>query len=162
MIKFHQKGVSRVQIRSENHKFRNIHDKENKLTRSKIHPETELACKYNKPIYKTQYSENLFEYENSFDMNTVNFIVHPMVTSHSFTDENSYVSVKLEKSTGQIGGKLKPQDNESTRLKELSLNNSTHFGATYCEIQLDMKLDYTISRIFREMSLSELETLHQL
>ena len=29
-------------------------------------------------------------------------------------------------------------------------------------IHLDMKLDYTISRIFQEMSLSELETLHQL
>ena len=29
-------------------------------------------------------------------------------------------------------------------------------------MKLDMKLDYTISRIFQEMSLSELETLHQL
>ena len=36
--------------------------------------------------------------------------------------------------------------------------NNTYFGA----IHLDMKLDYTISRIFQEKSLSELETLHQL
>ena len=40
--------------------------------------------------------------------------------------------------------------------------NSTHFGAIHSDIHLDMKLDYTISRIFQEMSLSELETLHQL
>ena len=40
--------------------------------------------------------------------------------------------------------------------------NSTYFGNIHCDIHLDMKLDYTISRIFQEMSLSELETLHQL
>ena len=40
--------------------------------------------------------------------------------------------------------------------------NSTYFGNIYYDIHLDMKLNYTISRIFQEMSLSELETLHQL
>ena len=40
--------------------------------------------------------------------------------------------------------------------------NSTYFGNIHFDIHLDMKLDYTISRIFQEMSLSELETLHQL
>ena len=40
--------------------------------------------------------------------------------------------------------------------------NNTHFGAIHPEIHLDMKLDYTISRIFQEMSLTELETLHQI
>ena len=39
--------------------------------------------------------------------------------------------------------------------------NSNHFGAIHYSKQLDMKLDYTISRIFQEMSLTELETLHQ-
>ena len=85
-----------------------------------------------------------------------------MATSRSLTDENSYVSVKFQKSTGQIGGKLKPQDTVSTRLQELSHMSSTHFGAIHYDIHLDMKLDYTISKIFPEMSLSELETLHQL
>ena len=33
-----------------------------------------------------------------------------MATSHSYTDENSYVSVKLQKNAGRTGGKLKPQD----------------------------------------------------
>ena len=37
--------------------------------------------------------------------------------------------------------------------------NRTCFGAIHCDIQLDMKLDYTISRIFQEMSLSDLQTL---
>ena len=68
-----------------------------------------------------------------------------MATTCSFTDENSYVSVKFQKNTGQIGGKIKPQDTESTRLQELSFMNSTHFGAIRDDIHLDMKLDYTIS-----------------
>ena len=40
--------------------------------------------------------------------------------------------------------------------------NNTYFGAKHYDIHLDMKLDYTISRVFQEMSLSELETLYQL
>ena len=40
--------------------------------------------------------------------------------------------------------------------------NNTHFGAIHYDIHLDLKLDYTISRIFQEISLTELETLHQL
>ena len=89
------------QIRCMNHKFRNIHNFENKLTRFQIYPETELACKYNKPIYKTQYSEIHVEYENGFDMNTGHLIVNTMATSHSITDENPYVSVNFQKNTGE-------------------------------------------------------------
>ena len=85
-----------------------------------------------------------------------------MATSHSLTDGNTYVSVKFQKNIGRIGGKLKPQDADSTRLQELSLMNRTYFGAIHYDIHLDIKLDYTISRIFQDMSLSELETLHQL
>ena len=170
MIKFHHKyfiesipfeDVNPDQIRSNNAKFRNLHNIENKLTRFQIYPETELACKYKKPIYKTQYSEILVEYEHGFDMNTVHLIVDPMITSHSPTDGNPYVLVKFQKKIG-VGGKLKPQDADSTRLQELSLMNRTYFGAIHYDIQLNMKLDYKKSRIFQEMSLPELETLHQL
>ena len=62
-----------------------------------------------------------------------------MATSHSYTDENSYFSVKFQKKTGRIGGKLKPQDTESTRLQELSLMNSTYCGKILYDIHLDMK-----------------------
>ena len=51
-----------------------------------------------------------------------------MATSRSYTDENSYLLVKFQKNTGRTGGKLKPQDTESTRLQELSLMNNTYFG----------------------------------
>ena len=95
-------------------------------------------------------------------MNTRKLIIHPMALSHSTTDENSYVPVKFLKNTGKIGGKLKPQDEDSTRLQELSLMNNTHFGAIHYDLHLDMKLDYTINRIFQEMPLTEFETLHQL
>ena len=97
MIKFHQKyfiesipfgEVNPDQSRKNNNKFRNFHNIENKLTRFQKYPETELACKYKKPIYKTQYSEILVEYEHSFDMNTGHLIVDPMATSLSFTDGN--------------------------------------------------------------------------
>ena len=171
MIKFHQKHfiesnpfeeVNLEQIRSDNAKFRNLHNIENKLTQFQIYPETELACKYKKPNYKTQYSEVLVEYEHSFDMNTGNLIVDPMATFHSPTDGNPYVSVKFQKNIGRIGEKLKPQDADSTRLQELSLMNRTYFGAIHCDVHLDMKLDYTKGRISQEMSRSELETLHQL
>ena len=134
MIKFHQKHfiesipfeeVNPDQIRNNKNKFRNLHNIENKLTRFQIYPETELACKYRKPIHKTQYSEILVEYENGFDMKTGHVIVNPMATSHSLTDRNPYVSVKFQKNIGQIGGKLKPQDTDSTRLQELSLMKRT-------------------------------------
>ena len=86
MIKFHQKyfiesipyeKVSPEKIRQNNYKFTNIHNIENKLTRSQTYPETELACKYNKLLYKTQYSEILVEYEQNFLMNTGKLIIHP-------------------------------------------------------------------------------------
>ena len=66
------------------------------------------------------------------------------------------------KNTRNTDGKIKPQDEDSTRLQEISLMNKTLFGAIHCDIHLDLKLDCTISRIFQEMSLTELETLHQL
>ena len=47
-----------------------IHDIENKLTRFQVYQETEFACKYSNPLYKTQYSEILVEYEKGFDMTT--------------------------------------------------------------------------------------------
>ena len=59
-------NVNPDQTSRSNEKFKIIHNKENKLTRFQLYPETEIACNYNKP----QYSEILFEYENSFDMNT--------------------------------------------------------------------------------------------
>ena len=40
--------------------------------------------------------------------------------------------------------------------------NNNYFGAIHYDIHLDMKLDYTIFRVFQELSLSELETLHYL
>ena len=89
--------VNPDQIRQSNFKLRNIHNTEKKLTRFQIYPETELACKYNKPLYKTQYSEILVVYEQGFDMNTGKFIINPMATHYSTTDENSYIPVNLLK-----------------------------------------------------------------
>ena len=169
MIKFHEKyfiqSIPYEQVnplRKISSDFRNIQNIENKLTRFQVYQETELACKYKNPLHKTQYSEILVEYENGFDMTTGKIKVDPYATSHPLNEGTSYIPVNFQKNTGQPGGHLKPQDAQSTRLQELSLMNSTYFGNIHYDIHLDMKLDYTISRIFQEMSLSELETLHQL
>ena len=130
------------------------------MTRFQIYPETEKGCKYNKPLYKTQYSEILVEYEQGFDINTGKLITIQHATHHSTNDEILYIPVHLLKTTGQTGGKIKPQDKDSTRLQELSLMNNTYCGAICYDIHLEMKLDYTMSRIFQEISLSEHETLH--
>ena len=67
--------VNPSQKRSNN--FKDPHDNphENKLTRFQIYQETEFACKYTNPLYKTQYSEILVECDKGFDMTTgkVNF-----------------------------------------------------------------------------------------
>ena len=92
-------------------------------------------------------------------MTTGKIKFNPYATSHPLNEGTSYITVNFQKSTGQSGGKLKPHDSRSTRLQELSLMNNTYFGNIHYDIYLEMKLDYTISRIFQEMSLHELETL---
>ena len=157
MIKFHEKyfieSIPYDQV-NPSHKrsndFKNLHNIENKF-----------ACKYKNPLYKTQYSEILVEYEKGFDMTTRIIKLDPYATSHPINKGTSYIPVNFYKSNGQPGGKITPSDSKSTRLQELSLMNNTYVGNIHYDIDLDMKLDYTISRIFQEMSLSELETLHQ-
>ena len=79
MTKFHEKcfietipfeKFNPCQKRQHNTKFRNIHNIENKLTHFQIYHETEFACKYKNPLYKTQYSEIHVEYDEDFDMTT--------------------------------------------------------------------------------------------
>ena len=161
MIKFHEKyfieSIWYEQVnpsRRQSTDFRNIHNIENKLTRFQIYQETEIACKYRNPLYKTHYSEILFEYEKGFDMNTGKIKFDPYATDHSLNEGTSYIPVNFQKRTGQPGGKLKPHDSRSTRLQEISLMNNTYFGNIHYDIHLDIKLDDTISQIFQEMSLS--------
>ena len=108
MIKSHQKyfiesipfeDVNPDPLRHSNYKFRKLHNIENKLTRFQIYAETEFACKNNKPLYKTQNSEILVEYEDGFDMKTGKLIIHEMAISRSTTDENSLVLVRFQKNT---------------------------------------------------------------
>ena len=77
MIKFHEKyfieSIPNEQVnpsRKQSTYFKNIHDIENKITHFQIYQETEFACKYRNPFYKTQYSEIFVEYEKGFDMTT--------------------------------------------------------------------------------------------
>ena len=67
------------------------------MTRFQIYSETELECKYNKPFYKTQYSEILVEYEQGFVMNTGKLIIHHHAIHYSTSHEYSYIPVNLLK-----------------------------------------------------------------
>ena len=68
-------------------KFRNIHNIENKLTRFQIFHETAFACKYKNPLYKTQYSEILVEYDEGFDMTTGKIKFDPYATHHLINED---------------------------------------------------------------------------
>ena len=134
MIKFHEKQFiesipyeQRNPSRKQSTNFRNIHNIENKLKRFQIYQETEIACKYRNPLYKTQYSEKLVEYEKGFDMTTGKLKFDPHATGHPLNEGTSYIPVNFQKRTVQPGGKLKPHDSRSTRLQELSLMNNTYF-----------------------------------
>ena len=119
------------------------------MTRFQLYPERELAYKYNTPPYKSQYSEILVEYEQGFDMNKGKVITIQQATHHHLTnDENSYIPVHLLKNTEQTARKVKPQHKYSTSLQELPHINDTYFGAIHYDIYLEMKLIYTMSRIF--------------
>ena len=106
MIKIHQKhfiepiiyeDVNPDQIRQINFKKKNIHNYEKKIDTFPNKPRNEHACKYSKPLYKTQHSEILVEYEQGFDRNTGKSIKLPMATHHSTSDENSFIPVNLLK-----------------------------------------------------------------
>ena len=149
MIKFHENfffidSIPYEQVnpsRKQFTDFRNIHNLENKLKRFQIYQETEISCKYRNPLYKTQYSEILVEYEKRFDMNTGIIKFDPYATGHPLNEGTSYIPANFQKITGQPDGKLRPHDSRSTRLQELSLMNKTYFRNIHYDIHLDMKLD---------------------
>ena len=93
MIKFHNKyfieSIPHEQV-NPSHKrsndFKNPHDIENKLTRFQIYQETEFACKYANPLYKTQYSEILVDYKHGFDMATGKIKTNPYSIAHYKND----------------------------------------------------------------------------
>ena len=102
MIKFHEKyfiqSIPYEQVnpsRKQSTDFRNIHNIENKLTRFQIYHETELACEYKDPLYKTQYSEIFFEYDEGFDMTSGKIKHEPSATHHPINKDTSYVPVNL-------------------------------------------------------------------
>ena len=81
IIKFHEKyfieSIPYEQVnpsRKQSKDFRNLHDIENKLTRFQIYQETEFACKYRIPLYKTHYK--------GFDKTTGKIKFDPYATSH--------------------------------------------------------------------------------
>ena len=104
-----------------------------------------------KPLFRSQDSENLVEYEQGFDMKIGKLILDTAEPNRNSDDKKTYVEVNNL-----------PENQDGTRLKELSLMNNTYFGAIQYDIFLDVKLNYTISRVFQQMSFSELEALHHL
>ena len=95
-------------------------------------------------------------------MKTEKLIFEVADTNQNREDGKSYIPITFHKNYGHIGGNVFHENRDSTRLQELSLVKNTYFGTIHYNIRLDMKLDNTFSRLFQEMSFSELETLHHL
>ena len=68
------------QIKQNRKRYNNIDGIEKKLTRFQIYPETELACKFKTPLYKTLYSEILVQCEKSFDVDDYTLFPTPSWT----------------------------------------------------------------------------------
>ena len=135
--RLHNWALNRLQYRQDIHKDIKEHDiqiltQDNLLLKIEInvrlntiihHPlslappniTAQLAFKYTKPLYKTQYSGSLVEYKQGFDMNTGKLFIQSMATHHSTSDKKFIHPSKPPKDTGNIGEKISPQDTASTR-----------------------------------------------
>ena len=100
----------------------------------------EVACKYPKPLFKTQNSEVFVEYDNSFDMKTGKLNIDAAHPYQNGKDEKSYIPVTFHKNTGNSDGKIYPENKDGTRLQDLSLMNNPYFSAVHYDFHLDMKL----------------------
>ena len=80
-------------------------------------------------------------------MKTGKFLNNPYSTYHNKNNKNSYIP-KFSEKHRKTGGNLCIQDEGSAQLQERSLMNNTYFSAVPYDILLDMKLNYTISKIF--------------
>ena len=134
MIIFHEKyfidsipfeNFNPKQKKQHNTKFRNIHNIEKKLTLFQTYHKIQFACKYKNPLYKTQYSEKLVEYDDGFDMTTGKIKYNPYATHKTINKGTPYIPVNLHKNAGNSRGKVKQQYTESTRLQKLSPMNSS-------------------------------------
>ena len=127
---------------------------ESKLTPFQIYSETELACKYPKSLSLSIF-RFFFEY-----MKTGKLILNMANPNQNREIEKFCIPVRFYRNNGNIGEKAVPENQYSSRLQELYLMKTRYSRAIHYDIHFDMKLHYTKSRIFQEMSLSELETLH--
>ena len=113
-------------------------------------------------IFRIQHSDIFVKYEKRFDMKTDKLIHDMHEPIRNREDKKPHISVTFQKKNGNFGGKIRPENTDSTRLEEISLMIITYFGVIQYYIHLDMKLNYTISRIFQELLLSELQILQSL
>ena len=103
MKKFFFESIPYEQVnpsRKQSTDFKNKHDIENKLTRFQVYRETEFACKYSNPLYKTQYSEILVKCKKGFDMTTgnKNLTLMPQVTlltKEHHTSQLTFIKTKV-------------------------------------------------------------------
>ena len=95
-------------------------------------------------------------------MQTGNIIIPISHKNQVREDEKFYIPITFYTNNGNIWGKPLSENRDSKRLQKLSLKKNTSCGTIHYDLQLDMKLDYTISWIFQEVSLLELQTFFRL
>ena len=90
--------------------------------------------------FRTQYLDFFFEY-----MKTGKLFLNMENPNQNREIEKFYSPIRLYRNNGNIGEKILPENQDSSRLQKLSLMNTRYSGATHYDIHFDMKLHYTKS-----------------
>ena len=110
------------------------------LSRFEVYPTTQTFCGKPDPLYSTQNSDLFVTYTDGFNRHT------RQPNPHSMIDE--YISGKIV------------LDNSNNKFVFLALNVSNNFATSDYDAHIKTKIDYTISHVFRSMTVQELNTLH--
>ena len=110
------------------------------LSRFELFPHTQTFCGKPEPLYTTQYSDPFVTYQESFNMH------RGQPNPQSITNENISGNLVLDSTTKH---NVFP-----------ALNVSKNFATIDYTADFNTKIDYTISHVFRSMTVQELNTLH--
>ena len=112
------------------------------LSRFDIYPNAQTFCGKPEPLYSTQYDDNFVTYFDGFDMN------NGQPRPHSIIDQN-------------ISGKIQ-FDNSNQKYIFPALNVSNNFATQDYDAHINTKIDFTISHVFKSMTVQELNSLHSI
>ena len=110
------------------------------LSRFEIYPIAQIFCGKPEPLYSTQYGDIFVTYLDGFDMN------NGQPRPHSIIDQN-------------ISGRLQ-LDTSYQKYIFPAINVSNNFATINYDAHINTKIDFTITHVFKSMTVQRLNTLH--